>query len=223
MEQTADVQKKKSRIGGWAGIDYKIVKKRPYFYISAVIVLLTGFILQGISGVYAAHMKDIGLDAGYIATVLSIGSLMLTVSKVVVGLLYDRFGHRIVLILCQGSTVVAFLAMVFLDISSSGRLLALVFAVFYALALPLETLVIPLIVNEMFGNASYDKILGIFCAMNYTGYALGAPIVNLSYDLLGSYKPILLAFAILMIPVCIIFQFGINAAKKEKKEKENNV
>ena len=197
------------------GIKYEQAKKRPYFYLSAIMVLLTGFILQGISGVYAAHMKDVGLNAGYIATVVSAFSLSLTASKLVVGALYDRFGLRIILILCQGSTVLAFLAMVFLSPSASGMVLAMVFALFYALALPLETLVIPLIVNDMFGVASYDKILGIFCAMNYTGYALGAPIVNLCYDIFGSYKPILLTFSLLMIPICIGFQFVISATKKE--------
>lgn len=198
------------------GIKYEQAKKRPYFYLSAIMVLLTGFILQGITGVYAAHMKDVGLNAGYIATVVSVFSLSLTASKLVVGALYDRFGLRIILILCQGSTVLAFLAMVFLSPSASGMVLAMVFAVFYALALPLETLVIPLIVNDMFGVASYDKILGIFCAMNYTGYALGAPIVNLCYDIFGSYKPILLTFSLLMIPICIVFQFGVSAAQKDK-------
>ena len=198
------------------GIKYEQAKKRPYFYLSAIMVLLTGFILQGITGVYAAHMKDVGLNAGYIATVVSVFSLSLTASKLVVGALYDRFGLRIILILCQGSTVLAFLAMVFLSPSASGMVLAMVFAIFYALALPLETLVIPLIVNDMFGVASYDKILGIFCAMNYTGYALGAPIVNLCYDIFGSYKPILLTFSLLMIPICIVFQFGVSAAQKDK-------
>ena len=75
------------------------------------------------------------------------------------------------------------------------------------LALPLETLIIPLIVNDLFGSTSYDKILGIMVGMNYVGYALGAPLVNLCYDVLGSYKPVLLLFSALMIPIAIVFQF----------------
>lgn len=209
--------KKKVSNGTWYGIKYEEAKKRPYFYLSAMMVLLTGFILQGITGVYAAHMKDIGLNAGYIATVVSVFSLSLTASKLVVGALYDRFGLRAIMLLCQFSTVLAFAALLLVDVSSLGMVLAMIFAIFYALALPLETLVIPLIVNDMFGVASYDKILGIFCAMNYIGYALGAPIVNLCYDMCGSYKPILLVFSLIMIPICIVFQFGIRAAQKEKR------
>ena len=50
--------------------------------------------------------------------------------------------------------------------------------------------------------------------MNYVGYALGAPIVNLCYDVFGSYKPVLLAFGALMILICIISQWGIKEGKK---------
>lgn len=35
------------------------------FYLLLVCVFLTGFILQSTTGVSAAHMKDVGLDAGY--------------------------------------------------------------------------------------------------------------------------------------------------------------
>lgn len=207
-------QKKKKSKDLWDGIDYSVAKKQPYFYLAAIAVLFTGFMLQGITGVYAAHLKDVGLDAGYIATVVSVFSLALTVSKIVVGALYDRFGLRFILILCQGATIVAFLSLVLVNTSTSGIILAMVFAIFYALALPLETLVIPLIVNDLFGTKSYDKILGIFYAMNYTGYALGSPIVNLCYDITGTYTSILLVFGFLMIPICIVFQFGISAARK---------
>ena len=215
-KEVVDETQKKVKRTIWRGIDYDVVKKRPFFYIVAIVVLLTGFILQGISGVYAAHMKDVGLNAGYIATVASVCSLMLTVSKIVVGALYDRFGLRTIMYFCQGSAILAYVAMVLLDASGSGMVLAMIFALFYALALPLETLVIPLIVNEMFGAVSYDKILGVLLAMNYTGYALGAPIVNLCYDQFGSYKPILLVFSLLLIPLCIMFQYAISAANKEK-------
>ena len=86
-----------------------------------------------------------------------------------------------------------------------------------ALALPLETLVIPLIANDLFGTASYEKILGIFMAMNYAGYALGSPVTNLSFDLFGSYKPMIIVLGILIFAILVFFQFIINAAIADKK------
>ena len=131
--------------------------------------------------------------------------------------MYDRFGLKTVMILCQASTVVAFLTLVFLDASVTGMVLGVVFGLLYALALPLETLIIPLIVNDLFGSASYDKILGIMAGTNYVGYALGAPLVNLCYDVFGSYKPALLLFSALMIPISIVFQYAIRCANKTRR------
>ena len=209
-----DQPKKKARGVTWRGTPYDTVKRRPYFWLSAICVFLTGFVLQGISSVYIAHMKDVGIDAGYIATVASVYALALTGSKLLVGLLYDRFGLRVILIVCELSAVVAYALLAFLDTSAVGLVLAMIFGILYAVALPLETLVIPLITNDLFGAASYDKILGIMTAMNYTGYALGNPLVNLSYDIFGTYKPVLLFFSALMIPICIVFQFVVRAANQ---------
>ena len=207
--------KKKSRVS-WEGISYETARSQPYFYFTAVIIFLTGFILQGISGVYAAHMQDAGLEAEFITAVVSVFSLSMTVSKLLVGWLYDRFGLRVITILCQGATTVAFLLMAFLGNSPSGKVQALIFAALFALAMPLETLVIPLIVGDLFGAASYDKILGIYAAMNYVGYAVGCPAVNLGYDILGSYTQIFLFLGALMIPICVLMQMAIGRAQKQK-------
>lgn len=215
-EKVVVVAKKKARGGAWVGIDYKIAKTRPYFFLTAAAVLLTGFGLQGISGVYAAHMKDVGLNAEYVALVVSVHSLTLTVCKILIGALYDRFGLKVVTILCHCATVVSFLLMSVISASAFGMVAAMAFSLLYSLALPLETLVIPLIANDLFGNASYDKILGFLIAMNYTGYALGAPVVNLCYDTFGTYVPILLVLSGIMLIVTVMFQFVIKSAGKDK-------
>ena len=211
------ITSKKARGASWAGVPYEVVKTRPYFYLAAAGVLLTGFILQGITGAYVAHLKDVGMDASYVATVVSAGALALTAAKMAVGALYDRFGLRPVMILCEAATAAAFLLLAFLDASGAGRVKAMIFVALYSLALPLETLVVPLIANDLFGNASYDHILGVLISMNYAGFALSAPVVNLCYDLFGSYRPILLVFSGLMAAVGILFHFVINESSKEKR------
>jgi MFS family permease len=96
-------------------------------------------------------------------------------------------------------------------------IIAFIFALLYSIAIPLETLVVPLIVNDLFGSVSYDKLLGIIVALNYTGYALGGPIVNLCYDKFGTYSPALFVLAISTVLMLIIFQGVINSANKVKK------
>lgn len=208
--------KKKSRGSSWVGIDFNTAKKRPYFYIVILIVFITGFSIQGISGVYKAHMRDIGLSETTVTNIISIFSLVFTAAKILVGVIYDRFNLRKVLILCEGAAILSFLILAFITPTRTGATLGFVYAVAFAFAMPLETLVIPLVANDLFGNANYDKILGFLIAANYSGYAVGAPIVNLCYDMFGTYKPVLLVLAAVMLGSLIIFQFVITASNKEK-------
>lgn len=216
--------KKKARGVIWSGIDYNTAIRAPFFYLAGLCVFLTGFSLQGINGAFAAHMKDVGLTPEFVATVSSVYSLCLTVSKLAVGALYDRFGLRTVMLICQSSAILAFVFLAMLTASlvtgfaTLACIVAFAFGILYALALPLETLVIPLIANDLFGSKAFDKLLGILIAMNYAGYALGGPIVNLSFDAWGTYQPALLVMAGITVAMLLVFQFVINASNKKKQE-----
>lgn len=209
--------KKKARGAQWVGIPYDKARKKLYFNLACGCILLTGMTLQGTSGIYAAYMKDAGIDADTVANVVSTYAICLTLSKLVVGFLYDRFGIRWVMLICQGAAVGCYVVMTLIGPSSVGIAFAFLFGLLLALALPLETLVIPLVTNDLFGSASYEKILGIFMAMNYAGYALGSPVTNLSYDIFGSYMPMIICLAVLIFAILVFFQFIINKANAEKQ------
>ena len=208
--------KKKPRGGGWVGIPFSEVKKRPYFYIVVLIVFLTGFSVQGISGVYKAHMRDVGLSSDLLANVISVYSLVFTAAKILVGLIYDKFNLRKVLLVCEGAAIASFTVLACITPDTLGAILAFVYAVTFAFAMPLETLVIPLVTNDLFGNANYDKILGYMIAANYTGYAIGAPVVNMCFDIFGTYKHVLIVLAAVMLVSMISFQFIITVSNKER-------
>lgn len=215
--------KKKARGMVWVGVPYEVVSKRSYFYLAGFVVLFTGFSLQGINGAFAAHMKDVGLTPEFVATITSLYSLALTFTKLLIGALYDRFGLRPVMLICQGAAILSFILLGILSATlvtaapTAAMIIAFIFALLYSIAIPLETLVVPLIVNDLFGSVSYDKLLGIIVALNYTGYALGGPIVNLCYDNFGTYSPVLFVLAISTVLMLLIFQGVINSANKVKK------
>ena len=214
---------KKRKGAVWHGIAFDAALKKPYFYAGAVTVFVTGLSLQGVYGSYAAHMKDVGLSPEFVAALVSSFSLMLTITKVVTGWLYDRFGLKTVMVVSPMAAAMGFALLAFVTPTTSGMVMAALFGGLFALALPLETLVVPLIVNDLFGSVSYDKFLGIYAALNYTGYAVGAPLVNLNYDILGTYKQVLLICSGLMVCVCIAFRFILPNVEKIKKELETNV
>ena len=209
--------KKKGRGKPWVGIEFSRAKLMPYFYIALICIFLTGFCLQGTGGIAKAHMKDMGIDPVYIASVLSFSSLTLACFKFLTGFVYDKLGLRFTSTMCSTTAAIVTFMLAFLDNSPLGMAMALVYCIFKSLALPLETIMLPIYASDLFGERSYEKVLGIFVSVNVSGYALGAPALNLCYDIFGTYKPMLIACAIIMAVVTIVLQYVISKAHAVKK------
>ena len=217
MTEQSKGKKKKARTE-WVGMGFSEARKKAYFYGTAVCIFFTGMILQGISGIAAAHMEDVGLSEQHIASVLSVSSLVLTVSKLMAGFFYDKFGLRFAVTVCNVAAVAAMIILSTLTKSTAGVILSIVYGILAAVALPLETIMLPNFALDLFGVKSFDKILGIFVSVNTAGYAVGVPLMNVSYDLWGTYKDTLLALAIIMAVIAVLLQFVITAAHKERKK-----
>jgi len=57
-------------------------------------------------------------------------------------------------------------------------------------------------------------------SFNTTGYAVGNPLMNLAYDLTGSYTNIMVVMCGIMVVVSVVMQFVITAAHKERARVE---
>ena len=214
-------KKRKTRGEGWVGMEYKEVIKKPYFYLTLVCVLFTGMALQGMGGVSLPHMYDLGIDVNYIALISSFGSILLMFSKFGTGIMYDRLGMRLTVNIGYLCTWISLIGLIILKNDTLGRVIMVLRAIFGCFATPLETVMIPLIANELFGNKDFEKVVGVFVAVNYAGFALGSPLGNLCYDLLGSYNLSFLIFSFMMIFVTIAMQFVIKSAKRDRKAIES--
>ena len=163
-------------------------------------------------------MKDMGLDPAYIAYCLSFSSLTLACFKFLTGFVYDKLGLRFTSTMCSVTAAIVTFILAFLDNSPLGMVMAMIYCIFKSLALPLETIMLPIYASDLFGERSYEKVLGIFVSVNVTGYALGAPTLNLCYDLFGTYTPMLIACAIIMVLVTVIIQYVISKAHSVREE-----
>ncbi len=173
--------------------------------------------MQGINGIAAAYMKDVGLDAGYVATVLSIHSLALAGFKFLTGWIYDKFGLRFTMTLCDITAVLVMLFLAMVTNSPTGRILAMIYGIFSSLALPLETIMLPIFASDLFGEKSFNKIMGLFVSVNTAGYAVGAPLANFVFNKCGTYTPILYICAAVMIGITIMFQFILTRAQGRRR------
>lgn len=215
-----ETKKKKSRGADWVGIEFGKVLRTPYLYMALVCIFFSGFILQGIWGITAAHLGDVGIDATTVSVVLSVHSLTIAISKFSTGFLYDKFGLRVTSTFCTVVAVISAVLMTFIDSSPFGIALAFIYGVICSFALPLETVMLPIYANDLFGAKSFDKVLGLFVSVNTAGYAVGAPVMNLCYDVLGSYVPALIVAAVIMAALVILLQVVITSAHNMRRAVE---
>ena len=215
--QSAGKAKKKSRGVTWVGISMTEASRKPYFYMALACIFFTGLVLQGITSVAAAHMKDVGLDAAYVATVLSVHSLALSGFKFLMGFFYDRFGLRTTMTICDVSSLIVMVLLSSITASPLGKVLAIAYGVMSSAALPLETIMLPLYAGDLFGEKQFNKFLGLVVSVNTAGYALGSPIFNAVFDKTGTYNSIFIVCAGIMAVVTVVTQIVITSAQRERK------
>lgn len=211
------VGKKPSRGASWEGMRYEDAIKKPYVYVAALCIFLTGACLQGVVGIKSANLKDVGMG-DFVAPVASIYSLALIATKFLAGFSYDKLGLRVTLLICQGLGAVAIFMMSVMGLAGTNSLYFAVAAhLLLAIAIPLETIMLPLITAGMFGERSYAKLMGLVVSINTAGYAVGAPLANLVYDATGSYRTILAILAGVMLTITVMFQLVLVRSGKDRK------
>lgn len=196
---------------------YSQLLRRTEFWAALVCVFIGGLVLQGIQGVAVPHLRDVGMDASFGATVLSFQSIMLVLTKFSTGWIYDKWGLRITALLCMSAAVVTVLVLLPITNSATGRVLALSFSVISAAALPIETVMLPIFAQGLFGQKTYHKALGIFVSAKEVGYATGGPLLNLCYDLTGDYRIGFVCAAVVMAAAVVVMQWVIRRTAKEKQ------
>ena len=210
-------EKSARKATSWEGLEYGQIKTKPYFYVTAVLVVLTGISMTSIGNVSIVHMGDVGLPAAYISVIATVSSLCLTFSKILVGMVYDKKGLRFTMAMCHISALISFACNILVSASISGKVLAMTASILDKIAMPLETVAIPLLTADMFGTKSYTKTLGIFMAMNTLGLCLGSPLADLFFDIFGTYIPCFWFFGGLMLVIVVSFQLVIRAAYKDRE------
>jgi uncharacterized membrane protein len=98
-----------------------------------------------------------------------------------------------------------------------GKVFAYLRPVFSSIALPLETVMISVFANELFGSKSFNKVVGLFSAATTAGFALASPFSQLWELLFGDYTFAMISFAAFMLFVTVTMQFVIKCAHRDRK------
>lgn len=214
--KTETETKTKDKESSWQGFEYNHIVKRPYFYVLLSCIML--MMLTSVGGVVQAHFYDIGLDADFIASVFSVQVIILAVCKFLIGFIYDRFGLRITTNICFVTRVLSIFLLLFVNTFTVGKYLAVIYSIVSSIAGPLDTVMLPIFTLELFGERYFDKIVGIIAAVSTVGNALGAPALNIAYDMFGSYNISFVLSGIITVGITIAMNLAISSAKKDKEK-----
>ena len=174
---------------------------------------LSSFSLYLAFYVIVPHVQDCGLSASQAASLQSIMLLSMAVAKLLIGGLSDKIGGKNVTLLCMVTSVLGLWLLSSVSNMVNG---ALAVAIFSA-GLPLTTLTIPLLNMQLFGYRAHDTATGLFMSIVAVGGMVATPVCNIAYDLLGSYRPVFRAAAILALATMGLFFVLYRMADRDRK------
>jgi MFS family permease len=163
-------------------------------------------------------MYDIGIPKDMVIRVYMLGNIVLMFAKMGFGFLFDRLGIRITYALCAVSGAIGLFILYLVTPGSSWALFP--YIVISNFGYPLETVMIPLLVAELFGRKPFSHVMGYYLAFNYLGFATGSVISNLSYDARGTYRYMIFVLFVSMLVSSTVAEISMAIAKRDRKKFE---
>lgn len=211
----AEKKQKSKRVETWEGIEFRQALRKPYFYMAVLSVFFNGIILQAMVTLAKPLMQDVGIGMDVIDAGYSLYAFVLLGTKVLAGVIYDKWGLKTVYTICSVGALVAVFLLLFQ--SPDRTYLTFLYLFVAPIGLPLETVMIPLFAKGLFGLKDFTKIMGYFFAINTLGMAVGTSASNLVYDIIKTYVPCLQALIVMFIVTAIIGIVAISLSQKDRK------
>ena len=105
----------------------------------------------------------------------------------------------------------------FVSPEGPGKILAMGYGVFSSFSLPLETVMIPLIVTELFGSVSFASCWEFMFPSIRRALPSATPLPIWCLIFAALISPFLLALAAMMLVVCAVFQTLLVKIERENK------
>lgn len=193
--------------------------RMPYFWLFALACFLFGLTGSGILQHINSYMTDLGYSTAFAASVVSVAMAVATAGKVLMGMVFDRFGGR------AGVSVVSaflFLSCVFLIFSSIPKV-PFLFSLCYGFAYTILSISSPNLTAEMFGAADYGRIYGVVVMFLSCGMSLGSPLSAMIFDAAGSYRPAWALYGILSVFALAAVLFSATGMQRYKRSFSANL
>ena len=170
------------------------VRTRDFWLIFWAIFIFYLYRL-GVNTQLVAYLSDAGYSEGLATASYSLMVGIGIVGKLGAGQLADRIGAKTAVL----ANFILMAAASFLILSPDMYLAVPIFLLLHGATTAAEDVVVPLLIGKRFGSRHLAGIYGIALLALVPGAAVGPAAAGWTYDLLGSYERIFLAFACLNI------------------------
>lgn len=209
-------QKKQKVADHWEGFTIEQLQRKPAYYLMIVGTFLSSTCVYIAFQVIAPHVQDCGMDADFAAQVQGFVLLALTATKLGFGFLSDKFGAKNMTLV----SLIACAVSLWLMAEIKGAVSSYIFAIIYAIALPIVGIVPPLLVPCLFGYRSGAKGMAIIISMISAASMVASPISNYLRDAIGSYRPIFRVASLASVGIIGLYLVIFALATKDRKELE---
>ena len=172
------------------------------FWLLVIAFFFINFFAAATNTHSAPYLSDLGYTASYVSSFMSLFMIFLTVGKIILGLVYDRFGvmagNLFVSVFCLGFPVLAYLSYI--------PAIPWFFAIFLGMASCGVSVPVSILVSRYFGKKDFPTIFS-FCMMaSSLSSSISVPAMGAVYDFTGSYRPAWIGFIFcsLIIIICLM-------------------
>jgi len=180
-------------------------KKQSFFWIYLFGMFCLCFVGFGSLSQLAAFLAD-AHGTAFAATILSFFLIIVTIGKISLGWIYDKFGTKI----GTSYICIVFALSIACMLFPESKPLMYIMAFLYGLGICTGTVCPPVITAAMFGSKHYGEIYGYVNRCVYLGAALSVPAIAVIYDKTGSYQMAwLLCIALIIVSLIALLYSDI--------------
>ncbi|MBR4864089.1 MAG: MFS transporter [Oscillospiraceae bacterium] len=207
-----EIKKKNDR---WEGYSMQELKKNPAFYILTACALLSVYSVISTSYNFVPYFQDCGMTATRASKLYGTMMLVLGGVKLFCGFLCDTIGAKRVAIICHVSCAVGLALVMLLPQTDIAMIAAMIV---FDFAMPLTTLIFPLVSVEMFGYRAQNQFVGIVMSMTSAASIISGPIANYIRDCTGSYIPVFITSMVIALSLVVVYLIMYALADRAKKK-----
>jgi sugar phosphate permease len=201
-------------------VGWKNARKSAAFWI-----LVVGFIMMGVTNgaiiintisnmtsVTIAGVEYVtgGHDAGFAANVLALYLFVVIFGKLLLGVIYDRFGMSVGSIFGSIATIIAAVALCFPQTIWAPILAAFAFG----FGTCLGTVAPPIMAVKQYGKKDIGMITGVITALEMFGAAIGSVVSGLVFDAFHSFVPMWIALIVVTLVMVVALVASVPMARR---------